>query len=505
MKGQNLNSLDSPRNKEQLYQKMVEEVEDYAILLLDREGYVLNWNKGAEKIKGYKAEEIIGRSFSVFYTEEARKTGHPLELIQKARDRGKAMEEGWRVRKDGTTFWGSIVITALHDEENQVIGFTKVTRDLTERKLAEDKLRQHLRQLEFQNRELEQFAYVASHDLQEPLRTITSFVGLLDESYRGKLDPEADRYLRYVLEASERMRDLIKALLDYSRLGRERILETVDCQKILEEVVSDLHTAIQETNAIIRAESLPTVSAFPTELKLLFQNLISNAIKFRKNTVAPEITVEAEKKGGGWEFSVADNGIGIEEKFLEKIFVIFQRLHPRTKYEGTGIGLAHCKKIAGLHGGEIWAKSEPGKGSTFYFTLKAIKMDQKLDCVLLIDDDEPTNFLNERILKKVNFANKIRSVQTAREALNSIAYGDGGPRPDLIFLDINMPGLNGWDFLEEYSKLPIPEEEKAVIVMLTSSFNPDDRKKASEMAEVAAFESKPLTETAVKNILKKFF
>ncbi|CAN5828471.1 hypothetical protein BH24BAC1_BH24BAC1_32400 [soil metagenome] len=371
MEEKNLTAGDVAQNREQVYHKMVEEIEDYAILLLDREGNIINWNKGAEKIKGYSAEEILGRNFSVFYTEKDRKEGRPLTLIQRSADHGKAIDEGWRVRKDGTTFWGSIVSTALHNEKNEVIGFTKVTRDLTERKLAEDNLRQHLRQLEFQNRELEQFAYVASHDLQEPLRTISSFVELLEESFRGKLDEESDRHFRYVLEASDRVRELIRALLDYSRLGRERLLEWVDCPKVLEEVTSDLYASIQEANASVRWEGLPTVRAYPTELKLLFQNLISNALKFRKKDAAPEITVQAEKKEGYWAFSVADNGIGIEEQFLEKIFVIFQRLHPRSEYKGTGIGLAHCKKIVGLHEGEIWAKAEPMRGSTFFFTLKS--------------------------------------------------------------------------------------------------------------------------------------
>jgi PAS domain S-box-containing protein len=354
-----------------IYQKMLEEIEDYAILLLDLDGNIQNWNKGAEKIKGYKAEEIIGRNFRLFYTEADREGKRPDQLIEKATKEGKSQDEGWRVRKDGTTFWGSIVITAVHDDANNVIGFSKVTRDLTERKLTEETLRQHVTQLEFQNKELEQFVYIASHDLQEPLRTISSFIEILDKNYKRQLDEEGGMMLKYIMDSSERMRQLIKALLAYSRIGRERNLEKVNCNKILEEVSLDLKASISDTDTIIRADPLPTLYAYPTELKLLFQNLISNAIKFRKEGTTPEISVTAKKVSGFWEFAVADNGIGIPERFLERIFLIFKRLHSDKKIEGTGIGLAHCKKIVSLHGGTIWAASEPGKGSTFYFTVKS--------------------------------------------------------------------------------------------------------------------------------------
>jgi two-component system, sensor histidine kinase len=234
----------------------------------------------------------------------------------------------------------------------------------------EKKVWQRTTEMESKNKELEQFAYVASHDLQEPLRTISGFVELLQKQYRGKFDDNADKYFDFILQASDRMKILIKDLLDYSRIGREKESREVDCNRLLEEVLADLDNMISECSAAIRAENLPVLRGYPTELKLLFQNLITNSIKFHRPGLVPEITISAVKKRNHWQFSVRDNGIGIEQQFLERIFVIFQRLHNRSQYEGSGIGLAHCKKIAELHGGRIWAESNPQEGSRFFFTIR---------------------------------------------------------------------------------------------------------------------------------------
>lgn len=233
----------------------------------------------------------------------------------------------------------------------------------------ERKVRLRTSEMESKNMELEQFAYVASHDLQEPLRTISGFVDLLQKEYRGRLDGNGDKYLDYLSQASDRMKTLIKDLLDYSRIGREKEAMTVDCNQLLNEVIADLGKSIRESSAHINTDRLPTLRAYPTELKLLLQNLIVNSIKFKHPERIPEIAIESVQENGHWKFMVSDNGIGIEPQFLERIFIIFQRLHSRTQYEGSGIGLAHCKKIVDLHGGKIWARSEPGLGSQFYFTI----------------------------------------------------------------------------------------------------------------------------------------
>jgi len=233
----------------------------------------------------------------------------------------------------------------------------------------ERKVQQRTHEIENKNKELEQFAYVASHDLQEPLRTISGFVDLLKKEYRETLNGNGQVYLNYLAQASDRMKTLIKDLLDYSRIGREKQAMPVDCDLLLEEVLADLGKTIRESDARITAGPLPSLRAYPTELKLLFQNLIANAIKFRHPERSPEITVSAAADNGKWRFTVSDNGIGIEQQFLERIFIIFQRLHSRSQYEGSGIGLAHCKKIVEFHQGEIWVDSTPGKGSRFSFTV----------------------------------------------------------------------------------------------------------------------------------------
>jgi ligand-binding sensor domain-containing protein/signal transduction histidine kinase len=220
------------------------------------------------------------------------------------------------------------------------------------------------------NIELEQFVYIASHDLREPLRTTASFVELFKQQYKDRLDEKADTYLSYITQSADRMKTLINDLLDYSRIGNHKESELIDCSVILGEVKADLATAISESGATITADPLPTIVAYRTNLKQLFQNLLINAIKFRKKDTAPAIHISSLKKDGHWQFSFKDNGIGVEEKHKEKIFVIFQRLHTRKEYEGSGIGLAFCKKIVELHNGDIWLESELGNGSTFYFTIQ---------------------------------------------------------------------------------------------------------------------------------------
>jgi ligand-binding sensor domain-containing protein/signal transduction histidine kinase len=247
------------------------------------------------------------------------------------------------------------------------------TRQLLKSTEKEHKARREAEQanidLERKNKELEQFAYVASHDLQEPLRTTSSFVGLLQKQYHGKLDEKADKYLTYIHEASDRMKVLVKNLLDLSRIGYKKELEEVDCDKMLHNVLADLAVAISEAGADIKHDRLPVITGYAIELKQLFQNLLANAIKFRKKEIPPQINISAQRNTGYWQFAFKDNGIGIEEKHSEKIFAIFQRLHTQTEYEGSGIGLAHCKKIVELHNGRIWVESIVGEGSTFYFTL----------------------------------------------------------------------------------------------------------------------------------------
>ena len=223
--------------------------------------------------------------------------------------------------------------------------------------------------LRIKNRDMEQFAYITSHDLQEPLRTVSSFVGLLQRDYEGKLDPHANKSLEYISQATGRMSNLIKGLLDFSRIGRTGEKSRIDCNEIIENIQSDMATVLKNTGATITTSPLPEIDGYRTEFRLLLQNLVSNAIKFQKSEVRPEINIGALRENGHWKFSVSDNGIGIPNEHQDRIFKIFQRLHLRKDYAGTGIGLAHCQKVVDIHGGKIWVESEINRGSTFYFTV----------------------------------------------------------------------------------------------------------------------------------------
>jgi PAS domain S-box-containing protein len=358
------------KESEERFRLLVEGVQDYAIFMLDVEGRVATWNVGAERAKGYKADEIIGEHFSRFYTSEDIERRHPEEELRvAAAAEGRYEDEGWRVRKDGSCFWANVVITAVRDAAGELRGFSKVTRDITERKRAEEELEARARKLEKSNAELEQFAYVASHDLQEPLRMVSSYTQLLARRYRGQLDETADEFIGYAVDGASRMQVLIKDLLTYSRVGtRDKELVPTNLTVVFDAAESNLRTAIEESGATVTSDQLPTVMGNDVQLTQLFQNLIANAIKFRDEE-PPEVHVGAERRDGNWLFSVRDNGIGLDPQYADRIFVIFQRLHDRTAYSGTGIGLAVCKKIVEQHGGRIWVESKPEGGSTFYFTL----------------------------------------------------------------------------------------------------------------------------------------
>jgi PAS domain S-box-containing protein len=367
---------DNLRLSEERYHQMIAEVQDYAIILLSVDGIIENWNVGAEKIKGYAASEVIGKKFDLFYTEEARNDKLPDKLLNVAREKGKATHEGWRVRKDGSKFWGTIVITALHGKDGKVIGFSKVTRDLTEKKLAEEKVLAYTAELEIQNSELEQFAYVASHDLQEPLRKIQTFAELIQENYSNETFVKS--YFEKLDRSAKRMAELVKSLLDYSRIAKDKAgMALVDLNVIVSEMEEDFELLIEEKRAVIHCEKLPDITGNRIQLGQLFSNLVGNSLKFSTDTPVINIRCAAVDKdqipdadttlnnGGYFKISVEDNGIGFEQKYEKIIFSLFQRLHGKQDYAGTGIGLSLCKRIAENHGGTIKANSSLGKGAQF--------------------------------------------------------------------------------------------------------------------------------------------
>ena len=366
-------------NAEEQYHKMVAEVEDYAILMLDRRGIVQNWNKGAEKIKGYREEEIVGKHFRIFYTKEDREAGLPERLVDEATRKGKAVHEGWRVRKDGTTFWGSIVITALHDRDGRVMGFSKVTRDLTARKLAEDKLVRYARQLETQNKELQQFAYVAAHDMKEPLRKVRFYYSaILDEGVEA-LSERQQAWMERAAEAARRMQGFIEDLLSFTRAAEPvNQLEAVDLNAVVAEVSAFYQDSLEEANGSIVASDLPVIQGIPFQVRQVFVNLFGNAIKYREqgrplrievsgSVVASPGLADAKQylPARFLRVKVKDNGMGFDAEHAEKIFDMFERLHGRDAYEGTGIGLSICRKIMENHRGFIRAEGCPGEGAVF--------------------------------------------------------------------------------------------------------------------------------------------
>jgi len=286
--------------------------------------------------------------------------------------------------KGGSIRWLSTNKIPLYNNANKVVGILGTYEDITHRKelelaVADQAKKMTGKSIELENlninlyrknKQLEELTYITSHDLQEPIRTISVLAKYLANNNRDKFDAKTNQSLKFLEESSNRMSELVKGLMDYGKIGRISELELVDCNEVVSDVLKDLSPTIEELSASFEIGHLPVLAAYKTEIRLLFQNLISNALKFRKKQSKPEIKIRADADNDMYKFSIKDNGIGLESKNINKIFQIFQRLHKRDEYAGTGIGLAHCKRIVELHQGEIWVESIFGEGSTFHFTLK---------------------------------------------------------------------------------------------------------------------------------------
>jgi PAS domain S-box-containing protein len=357
---------------------LIRGVKDYAILMLDSEGRVTTWTEAAERIQGYKAEEIVGQHFSKFYTREAIAQDKPSRELKIAAAEGRSEEEGWRVRKDGSRFWANVVITSLRDKNGRLRGFGKVTRDITERKRAEEEAEVQRRELARSNaeltavnKELETFSYSVSHDLRAPLRHIDGFARILKDEHSAELSKDGARYLDRVLEATTHMGQLVDDMLNLARIGRKEMnRQPVQLDELVREAMADLPPEIEERQIEWRIEPLPEASCDAGLLKLVFVNLLSNAAKFSKTRQPAVIEVGTQQTHNGTAFFVRDNGVGFDPKYADKLFGVFQRLHRQEDFEGTGVGLATVQRIIHRHGGEIWAESEPGRGATFFFTLE---------------------------------------------------------------------------------------------------------------------------------------
>lgn len=368
------------KESEQRLRLLVEGVRDYAIFMVDTTGHVLNWNKGAENIKGYAANEIIGRHISVFYTKEDVEAGKPTFNLKLATEKGRFEDIGWRVKKDGTKFWADVLFTPLYNEKQELTGYSKITRDITERKAAEDKVKQlnrelsfNIDQLENSNKELEAFTYSVSHDLRAPLRAIHGYTKILEEEYITKLPPEALTMMDSVMNNAKKMGQLIDDLLAFSRLGKKDIRKKeVDVEKMVNTVISEL-----KKSGGVKAEfiihPLHTAYADASLLYQVFVNLLSNAVKYSSLVAKPKVEIGSKEENEEIIYYIKDNGTGFDMKYYNKLFGIFQRLHDASEFEGTGVGLALVKRIIVRHNGRVWAESEPGKESVFYVALKKQK------------------------------------------------------------------------------------------------------------------------------------
>ncbi|HEX75654.1 MAG TPA: PAS domain S-box protein [Dehalococcoidia bacterium] len=337
-----------------------------AVTVRDFEGRFLAWNRGAECIYGWSEAEALAMNIVDIVPKEKR--DEELALMRQLQ-RGELLEsfEMQRVTKDRRTLDVWITVTKLSDDAGLPIAIATTERDITERKRAEEELKQIMAELKRSNAELELFAYVASHDLQEPLRMVSSYTQLLERRYKDRLDADADEFISYAVGGAKRMQDLLNDLLAYSRVGtRGKPLEPTDCAAVFDAAVANLKVAIRNSGAEVTHDALPVVMADEGQLVQLFQNLIDNAIKFRGEEL-PRVHVSAEQRGNEWVFSVRDNGVGIEPQYFERVFIIFQRLH--SGYPGTGTGLSICKRIVERHGGRIWLESQAGKGSTVWFAI----------------------------------------------------------------------------------------------------------------------------------------
>jgi PAS domain S-box-containing protein len=343
-----------------------------AVVCVDETQRIVFFNEDAERIFGYTPDEVLGQPLETLIPDRFA-SAHVVRVTEFSHSPVAARQMGERGtisgrRKSGEEFPAEASISKLDVAGGRI--FTAVLRDVTERRNAEEALARQAHELARSNAELEQFAYVASHDLQEPLRMVASYTQLLSRRYQGRLDGDADEFIGFAVEGVTRMQSLIADLLAYSRVGT-RLAEPseIAMEDTLRRILAELRPTIAETGALVTHDPLPVVTGDPTQLFQLLQNLVQNAIKFHKPDEPPRVRIAAEELESVWRFSVRDEGIGIAPEFQDRIFIIFQRLHNRGDYPGTGIGLAICKKIVERHGGRIWVESAAGEGSTFYFTL----------------------------------------------------------------------------------------------------------------------------------------
>lgn len=383
VENQLLNMNQALKVSEERFRLLVDGVKDYAIYRLDPQGYIQTWNQGAERLTGYVLAEIIGAHFSIFYSPESIAQEYPEYELKQARELGHFEDEGWRIRKDGKRFWANVIITALYDENNLMVGFTKIIRDLTEQRrfqeslqASEKKYRELSEAWQFQatqlgalNKELETFSYSVSHDLRAPLRGVDGFSQVLLDQYGDQLDERGKHYLKRIREGSQQMGRLIDDMLQLSRLTRsEMTMKTVNLSGIVQSIIQAFQEQQPERHVKFQVADNVMAQGDPYLLQAVMQNLLDNAMKYTSKHAQAHIEFGVTEKNGQPVYFVKDDGAGFDMSYAGKLFGAFQRLHGVAEFPGTGVGLATVSRIIHRHGGEIWAEAEIEKGATFYFT-----------------------------------------------------------------------------------------------------------------------------------------
>ncbi|MBY0359340.1 MAG: response regulator [Candidatus Obscuribacterales bacterium] len=488
-----------------------------AFISMDSRFHIRDWNVQAEKTFGWRHQDILGKAITAIVPRHLRKQylRHIANYFNQNPSKVLRMnDEIIASSKDGHEFPIEIVIFRTKEEEDDDYMYCAFVRDITERKQANEELERRVQErteeLTRSNEELRQFAKVASHDLQEPLRAVQGFANLLADGARDKLDKDSQEFIDYILDGTQRMQQLIQSVLLHSSVTYDDESEntiSTDCDSAMEEVLANLNASVNETGAQLDIDNLPDVAVERWQVIQLFQNLISNAIKYRGQE-APRIHVSAERTVNDWLFSVRDNGIGIDAKYSDKIFDMFARLHGKTKYSGTGMGLAICKKIVASHGGKIWVESEVGNGSIFLFTLPAadkpqrrVEMENNIE-ILLVEDTPSDIRLTQEALKRSDLKYTLNVVNDGVEAMEYLNKLKGSPNerlPDIILLDLNMPRKNGHEVLTEIKDDPVLR--KIAVVLLTVSQREEDVMEALKL-KMNYYLAKPVTAQKLSVLIK---
>ena len=469
---------DALRQSEERFRLMMESVVEYAILMLDPKGHVVSWNAGAERIKGYRAEEIVGKHFSQFYSSDDIACGKPSHELEVATAEGQCQDEGWRVRKDGSKFWANVLITALRDDSGALRGFAKVTRDLTAQKLATDALKQAKEAAERSNKFKDQFLSTMSHELRTPLNAVLGFSDLLGDERYGPLNERQLRYVNHIHTGGEHLLRLINDILDLSKIEAGRLelaIENVPIERTIREVLDALRPLADKKSQALSHEAEPTVAvrADASRLKQVLINLVGNAIKF--TPAGGCIELRGRLIDGKVRLEVRDNGPGIPPEEKTRIFEAFHRLRQAgNTQEGTGLGLAITQRLVELHGAELELESQPGQGSCFYFSLPFVPAysavpNRSADSrssergnarIFVIEDDPAAAQLIQSQLASSGYEAIVceelsRTVEVAAEL-----------EPDAITLDLLMKPINGWEILLQLKNDPRTANIPVIVITI---------------------------------------